>query len=473
MFGVKYNEALLFIKKARQQEQLEKMGITGEIKQVTLAQFNQNIIQQSIQKKSQDVNPKAGQAKKDIYIAQGQKEHLSHNNKESRNGETQLEENTIMVSNSRNRNINQMADNNNVVANLAYDTQKNSSISFKKYVDKKLDEDLIKDIVNDVIDQVKKNGKLTESQLNDLESILNKEDNSLFGIFNSVSRGVLVIKLALELSKTGYVSVTKKEGKYELRNVSKKEEQGSNKNEQPKKNDDIKDDEKEEVDQKDNDDGKYRWGMGEDGPPDGRSEKGKENDKGTGEGDTGTNEVFDYEWTGKYVTADFKAKVLEISRKLQIDPDDLMGIMAFESNGIDPSCVNKISGATGLIQFMPSTAKDLGTTTKALAKMSAVKQLDYVYEYYKPYAGKIRNIEDAYMVVLMPIAVGKDNDFILGIKDSSEELAKSLSYGIVYKQNSVLDINKDGIITKGEAAQKVVDTRNKYKKTNQEMGEKK
>ncbi len=275
------NEALLFIKKARQQKQLEKMGITGEIKQVTLAQFNQNIIQQSIQKKSQDVNPKAGQAKKDIYIAQGQKEHLSHNNKESRNGETQLEENTIMVSNSRNRNINQMADNNNVVANLAYDTQKNSSISFKKYVDKKLDEDLIKDIVNDVIDQVKKNGKLTESQLNDLESILNKEDNSLFGIFNSVSRGVLVIKLAMELSKTGYVSVTKKEGKYELRNVSKKVEQGSNKNEQAKKNDD-KDNEKKEDDQKDNDDGKNKWGMGEDGPPDGWSEKGKENDKGTG-----------------------------------------------------------------------------------------------------------------------------------------------------------------------------------------------
>ncbi|WP_373000350.1 RHS repeat-associated core domain-containing protein, partial [Lutispora sp.] len=173
---------------------------------------------------------------------------------------------------------------------------------------------------------------------------------------------------------------------------------------------------------------------------------------------------FDYEWTGKYVTPEFKVKVLEICEKLQMDPDDLMGIMAFESNGINPSCVNKVSGATGLIQFMPSTARGLGTTTEALAKMSAVEQLDYVYKYYEGYAGKIHNIQDAYMVVFMPIAVGKDDDYKLGIKGSKAELAKGLSYGVVYKQNAGLDINKDGIITKGEAAQKVIDTRNRYSK---------
>jgi hypothetical protein len=49
---------------------------------------------------------------------------------------------------------------------------------------------------------------------------------------------------------------------------------------------------------------------------------------------------------------------------------------------IDPSKPNAAgSGATGLIQFMPKIAKDLGTTTSALAKMSAEEQLVYVEKY--------------------------------------------------------------------------------------------
>jgi len=60
--------------------------------------------------------------------------------------------------------------------------------------------------------------------------------------------------------------------------------------------------------------------------------------------------------------------------------------MAFES-GFDPAARNNASGATGLIQFMEPTANKLGTTTKALAEMSTVKQLNYVYFHYKPYAG--------------------------------------------------------------------------------------
>lgn len=46
------------------------------------------------------------------------------------------------------------------------------------------------------------------------------------------------------------------------------------------------------------------------------------------------------------------------------------------------------SGATGLIQFMPATAQGMGTTTAALAAMSAVQQLDYVQRYFKPYAAR-------------------------------------------------------------------------------------
>ncbi|NEN80894.1 transglycosylase SLT domain-containing protein [Paenibacillus elgii] len=178
----------------------------------------------------------------------------------------------------------------------------------------------------------------------------------------------------------------------------------------------------------------------------------------------GTHEGFSYEWTGIHVTPEFKTKVLDICKKLQINPDDLMAIMAFESGGINPAAVNRKSGATGLIQFMPSTAASLGTSTSALAKMSAVEQLDYVYKYFKPYAGRIHNVYDAYMVVFLPIGVGKDDDFVLGQKDSTEILAGKLTKGKVYAQNSGLDVNGDFKITKKEAGQKVINTRNQYKK---------
>lgn len=85
--------------------------------------------------------------------------------------------------------------------------------------------------------------------------------------------------------------------------------------------------------------------------------------------------MFEWEWTGKYVTLEFKEKVVEICRKLQVEPDDLMAVMAFES-WLDPTTINSI-GAAGLIQFLPSTAKELDTTTDALRKMTALEQLSY------------------------------------------------------------------------------------------------
>ena len=176
----------------------------------------------------------------------------------------------------------------------------------------------------------------------------------------------------------------------------------------------------------------------------------------------GKNNGFSYNWNGQYVTPEFKAKVLDISNQLQMNPDDIMAIMAFES-GLNPTAVNPSSGATGLIQFMPSTARGLGTSTDALKKMSGVDQLDYVDKYFQGYKGKIQNVQDAYMAVFMPIAVGKDNSYEIGLRNSTECFSGTrLSKGAVYAQNSGLDINNDGIITKEEAAQMVIDTRNRY-----------
>ncbi|MEZ5429024.1 MAG: peptidoglycan-binding protein [Pyrinomonadaceae bacterium] len=143
----------------------------------------------------------------------------------------------------------------------------------------------------------------------------------------------------------------------------------------------------------------------------------------------------------------FREKVIEIGGRLSVDPNFLMAIMSFETGAsFSPSVKNKQSGATGLIQFMDATAKGLGTTLTKLAKMSAEDQLDLVEAHFKPFKGKLKTIEDAYMAVLYPKGVGKGKDFVLFKKGSKQ-----------YKQNSGLDLDGDGRITVGEAAHKVAE----------------
>jgi len=145
---------------------------------------------------------------------------------------------------------------------------------------------------------------------------------------------------------------------------------------------------------------------------------------------------------GKKVSGSFKTKVISICTNLGCDPSLLMAAMAFESaETFSPSIQNKQSGATGLIQFMPKTAKGLGTTTDALAAMTDVEQLDFVAAYLKPFKGKMTSLSDVYMTILLPSAVGKPEAFVL-FKQGTK----------AYEQNKLLDINKDGEITKNEAA---------------------
>ena len=162
---------------------------------------------------------------------------------------------------------------------------------------------------------------------------------------------------------------------------------------------------------------------------------------------------YQYKWEncGKAdVTDEFLDKVLEISKELDTDPDDLMAVMAFESR-LNHTTVNPLSGATGLIQWMPETAVELGTTTAELKNMTAIEQLDYVYKYLKPYTGKLKTISDLYMSVLWPAAVGEDEDYVLFEAGT-----------IAYRQNDGLDLNEDGYITKAEATERVIRNRDYY-----------
>jgi hypothetical protein len=148
---------------------------------------------------------------------------------------------------------------------------------------------------------------------------------------------------------------------------------------------------------------------------------------------------------GAKVGEPFKKRVVEVCTGLGCDPSFLMAAMAFETGErFTADVVNSTSGATGLIQFMPSTAKALGTTTAKLAKMTAVEQLDVVEAYFAPFKSRLGTLSDVYMAILWPAAVGRPESHELFSRPSA-----------AYKQNSGLDVNKDGIVTKAEAAAKV------------------
>ncbi len=161
---------------------------------------------------------------------------------------------------------------------------------------------------------------------------------------------------------------------------------------------------------------------------------------------------------GRKVSKVFKERVEWIASELGFDPNWLMAAMAFESGEtFSPSVRNAAgSGATGLIQFMPSTAKMLGVSTVELAKLTAEDQLKFVYRYFLPYKGRIKSLDDLYMAILWPAAVGKPSTYNLFIRG-----------GVAYRQNAGLDSDKNGYITKAEAAAKV---RAKYEKGKEYIG---
>jgi len=150
----------------------------------------------------------------------------------------------------------------------------------------------------------------------------------------------------------------------------------------------------------------------------------------------------------KQSASEFARTAADICRALHWPIDYLpwlMACIAFESGTtFSPSVRNRAgSGATGLIQFMPATAEGMETTTDALAAMTAVQQLTYVQLYFQPYAARIRSLADMYMAILLPKFIGADGDAVL------------FSGGTPYRQNSGLDANSDGKVTKDEAADKV------------------
>lgn len=152
---------------------------------------------------------------------------------------------------------------------------------------------------------------------------------------------------------------------------------------------------------------------------------------------------------GARVDQAFRVKVREICDRLAFDPNWLMAVMGFETGyTFSPAARNPGSTATGLIQLLEASARGVGTSTAQLARMTAVRQLDYVEAYYRPYSGRIRNLGDAYLAVLWPAAVGRPDSYVMWERDSGP-------YQREYAANSGLDVNRNGVITRGEAVASV------------------
>jgi hypothetical protein len=139
------------------------------------------------------------------------------------------------------------------------------------------------------------------------------------------------------------------------------------------------------------------------------------------------------------VTGDFATELNRVSSKFNINPADLLAVMRSES-GLNPAAfiraprTGRAPGPTGLIQFMPATARSLGTTVEELRGMTAAQQMQYVEKYFDSVrlpsgssAGRL------YAYVFLP---GRANREVLTSQGEA-----------YYDANRGLDMDRDGNIT--------------------------
>lgn len=170
-------------------------------------------------------------------------------------------------------------------------------------------------------------------------------------------------------------------------------------------------------------------------------------DLGLPEFNKGSSENMDKKISSMKLSKEACKQIDEMSKRLNMSSKDLKGLIYSESGG-NPQAVNKHSGATGLIQFMPKTAAALGTSTEALKRMTAEQQLPYVEKYLKmskKNAGFDANHQlsagELYALVFMPAKAKKE------VLCSSGTKAYSLNRG--------LDRNRDGRITITELGSRI------------------
>jgi hypothetical protein len=154
---------------------------------------------------------------------------------------------------------------------------------------------------------------------------------------------------------------------------------------------------------------------------------------------------YDLIW-GSKVSCEFRKKVIEISERQNIDPNNFMAAMAHETGGtFDPTCGTfkrhkdeDKEGYVGLLQIGKDAAKDIGITRTELLKLNPEEQLNWMEKYLtRPLVkGKLNTLTDFYLAILFPVDCGKgsqpntvvfDNTLIITY-DSVGKPIKNLNY---------------------------------------------
>lgn len=141
------------------------------------------------------------------------------------------------------------------------------------------------------------------------------------------------------------------------------------------------------------------------------------------------------------VTPTFLCALVAMSARNGWDPNGIALVISEESL-FNPAAKNPHSSASGLIQFIDSTAASLGTTTAQIRTMTAEQQLPLVERFFQTSLnGRVpARIEDYFLSVLgHPDLIGKPDDTPVFVRGSGG-----------YAGNPQIDIGGDGIITVGD-----------------------
>lgn len=138
----------------------------------------------------------------------------------------------------------------------------------------------------------------------------------------------------------------------------------------------------------------------------------------------------------------FRGLVVAAAADLGTDPNWMLAVMRRES-GYRPDAVNEVTGATGLIQFMPSTAVRLGTSVDELVTMTREEQVHFVWRFYRPFRGRLIRPVDVYLATFAPKFIGAADDVVLFGRPIEGCEAKPRS---AYCENSGLDADRSGAI---------------------------
>jgi hypothetical protein len=139
------------------------------------------------------------------------------------------------------------------------------------------------------------------------------------------------------------------------------------------------------------------------------------------------------------LSSEVQSKIIEISSDLEINPDDLTRLINFESK-FNPQAKNPYSSARGLIQFIDSTAQDLGFADSldlVTQHPTVIDQLQIVYEYLSRFY-PFKNQQDLYMSVFYPKYRKVDPQTVF------PDSIQSVNPGIITVQDYVDFVNRRG-----------------------------